>query len=326
MDLAARTNQTAVVEYLLQCYREELVENEGNRCLHAVLDAADYSFGGGIVVLPVGTITVDLMLDLLAHFVFDKPGCIHDVDCSGALALHRACITASPFEVVCFLVEYNRDSVCKTDRNLSTPLHCACLAGASFRVLCFLVDKEPAVLRAPDTNLSLPIHCACLAELPLGAIQYLVEQDHAGITIYSLDSNRETPLHIACRKGSRDTIRFLAEQDTAVLRKPNRSGELPIHVACCSGCSLQTIKLLVEQDGGVATLGVCDNLKYLPLHALCASGSSAVAAVKYLAEANPDAMDALSGSGESPLDLAIKTSSSEDVIEVLSTARSNAPL
>ena len=106
-------------------------------------------------------------------------------------------------------------------------------------------------------------------------------------SIHSQDDNRAWPLHIACRANAPiKVLRFLAEQDAAVLFMNDNAGYLPIHAACRGGAPLEKIKFLIEK-GGVGTLCARDNQCALPLHVLCQSQPS-VDVVKYLLKFVPD--------------------------------------
>jgi len=162
-------------------------------------------------------------------------------------------------------------------------------------------------------------------QLPVGTITVdgldcLLESIHSRNpdSIRSQDSNRSTPLHIACRTNAPiDVLCFIVEQDAAPLSMMDNAGSLPIHEACRGGASLEKIKLLVEK-GGAVTLRARDFNCALPLHVVCQSNPS-VDVVKFLVQSFPISVSQKTSAGALPCMLACVGSASESVLQFLLT-------
>ena len=99
-------------------------------------------------------------------------------------------------------------------------------------------------------------------------------------------------------------LRYFVVQEPGSIRAQNRSGELPIHVACRRRFPPAVILFLVEQDP--STLHVTDSAGRLPVHWACQGPRPGyhvgLESIKYLIEDNyPDSVRARDGTGNLPV-------------------------
>ena len=84
------------------------------------------------------------------------------------------------------------------------------------------------------------------------------------------DSNGETLLHIACKKGHINVVQCLVEKKCDIDNR-NRSGKTPIHIACEAG-NLDIVELLLSNPN--CDINVKDSNGDTPLHIACEKGHS----------------------------------------------------
>jgi len=131
-----------------------------------------------VVKIPTGTLEMDQLLELLAYFVSQDPGAIRAQNQTNReLAIHVACRTHAPIQVLRFLVDQDPVTLQVSDATGSLPIHAACRAGAPLETLQFLVEAPGSAgkLYARDHNGALPLHLLCQAHPPLEAIKYLLQ-------------------------------------------------------------------------------------------------------------------------------------------------------
>ena len=110
-------------------------------------------------------------------------------------------------------------------------LHMVCHRNAPLYIFQSLIDIFPFALDEKDsTTQSLPIHIACMSDLPLATIQTLVNA--FPMSVNKKDKLGNIPLHIASLVASPETALFLLETSPKSAKSPNKSLQLPLHMAC----------------------------------------------------------------------------------------------
>jgi len=209
LDKAKSQGQTPIVNFLLYRYEETVVEQQGRCFLHSVLRVANYSTnangtGGVKVLLPIGTLNLEQMLNLLASLIHRSPALLQTFDDeNGDTPLHIACETRAPVEAVRPLVEIGGAGMLQQrDSNDALPIHAACRAGASIEVILFCINN--------------------------GGVQ----------TFLTLDGNGSLPLHLFCGSGpSVQAVRSLERLYPGFQSIRTINGDWPVLTAACNGSS-----------------------------------------------------------------------------------------
>ena len=350
-DITSFTDRLTVTRYLLQQYRESMVQREGRFALHAILREATDIESRDDNYLSIGILGFNDMQTLFRLVLAEDPDSIRLQDTNGDLPIHIACGKHAHIPLLEFLLEQDPDSIRSQNESGSLPLHMVFHnMSPPLDMLRFLVQRYPDSVRSRDTNGDLPIHIACgeLAHIPL--LEFLLEQDPDSIrsqnesgslplhmafhnmsppldmlrflvqrdpdSVRSRDGNGDLPIHLACQifRAPDELIRFLVEQDVATLHIPSRDGALPLHWACHSDAAIAAIKYLVER-GGAGTLTALDGNGALPLHRTC-QFTERLEVVEYLVKANPASVSVRTLNGDFPVTLACRNSTL-DVIFVL---------
>ena len=242
---------------------------------------------------------------MIQYLVQQDSAALHISNNDGALPIHLACQSGASLQAIQYLVEENGGAgtlLCKCGFNGNLPIHFACHRDfAHFEVIQYLVQQESAMLHIPNNIGALPIHLVCQTDASLLVLKYLVEQDPDSVR--TRDGNGNLPIHITCRHRNyrHATIRFLVQQDSATLQISNNAGALPIHLATQYHASLLSIKYLVEEDGGAASLCARDRNGALPLHILCGRLEPQLKMVELLVKAHPAALSTRNRNGSLPL-------------------------
>jgi len=299
----------AVMEYLLQHYRNDIFESEGRQSLLSILKKGEYS-DGSRVLLPIGKVTIDELLSVLRYFVEQDPETIRGQNNTGNLPLHIACHRLGLLEVFRYLLEQDPATLHIANNDGALPIHLACQKDAAWQsiqlAIKYLVEESEGgagTLCTRDSKGNLPIHLACsCSHVSLEMIEYLVE--HSPPTLYIANNNGALPIHMACQFGvSLHGIKYLVEENggPGTLTASDSNGSLPIHLACSRlGAPFELIQFLVEQDP--ATLYIANNNSALPIHMACQFGLS-LQEIKYLVEENGGAetLQAYDNNGYLPL-------------------------
>jgi len=208
----------AVQDYILTvAYKDQVFEEQGNRSIHAILEAAEYRYlveeeepeeeqeneeesvqqqqQTLQICLPVGKLTVDKFRLLLRSFDGDL---MRHEDDTGAIPFHVACRTAAPPQILGILLEEFPGALHVTDDNNSLPIHFACQADApSLSVLQFLLERDPAAVRALDNTGALPLHRLCRAKPPDDTVTLLLAAYEGSISVRT--NNGVLPFTVACQ-------------------------------------------------------------------------------------------------------------------------------
>jgi len=182
-------------------------------------------------------------------------------------------------------------------------LFCAIENKASFDVIQYLVETDPQALTLTQYKLGkTPVHAAAARGQSLSVVEFLLRRrPHA---TEELDAWGRTPLACACSNEhvSMAVVDFLT--DSVSVQKPDRGGQLPLHIACANNVAVECIELLVDEYPN----SICqtDNNGRLPFHAACTNQRVEIALLEFLERAYPDALKTFDKLGSLPLHLAIQ--------------------
>jgi ankyrin repeat protein len=168
-----------------------------------------------------------------------------------------------------------------------TPLHVAAGRGASMDVIQLLIRLRPQALHEKDSWGKTPFACACAA-----TTEFNDSENH----LYMFE-----------------LLNALKENTT--ISDPDRSGMLPLHIACCSGMNIENIEyLLDEYPEAICT---ADNNGRLPFHAACTKNTITTEILDLLSAAFPEALRTFDKQGALPLHIALQRKLPTNIIMYL---------
>ena len=235
----------------------------------------------------------------LVQFLSEQCQCDQTIrNKDGELPLHIACKQRSLAMVkLVSNCEVNVQTVKK-----QTPLHIACRHPQQIDIAHFLVlskGADPSLL--DESGQSLLHEASMRGNLPLVKILAV------SATVNYRDKNKNTPLHIACKKNYFKVAKFLVEEFPTQIDPSiqNHNGNLALHIAC-EKRSLNLAKLVSSCDPNVK-----NSAGNTPLHVACKQ--KAVQCVKYLVEERGCNILVQNVKGELPLHIAASTNSIDAV-------------
>jgi uncharacterized protein len=145
------------------------------------------------------------------------------------------------------------------------------------------------------------------------------------------DDSGKLPIHVACETNApAEVLALLVEMDSATLLIADHTGSLPLHLLCCNGTTMPTkyasVRHLVEQ-GSICTLSARNHKGALPLHNLVASTNPTLRTVQYLIQSFPGAVTARTAdAGLYPFMVAACDTSSASLSVIYELVRANPSL
>jgi len=182
-------------------------------------------------------------------------------------------------------------------------------------LLCFALGKEISVKIRGENSKCFPIHWACIKKAPFQVIEILVKASPKSLLI-SDSLHSATPLALACSFGATsEVIHLLISASPEALKKYDRDGNLPCHIACSRRCE-SIISLLLSAYPGAAKV---KNFKHkVPLMlAVSRYDSLSSCAIKELLMANAEAAELKDMQNRTTLHFAVMWKASAEVIDLL---------
>jgi len=211
-DAAYRHDESDVADYLLtEAYKDQMVDQEGTRAVHAILEVAVYRYleaddSGNQrnlqVRLPIGRLTVDKFRSLLQCF---DTGLMRQQDSNGTLPFHVACRGGAPVEILRLVLEEYPDAQNVADNRGYFPIHYACQAVApSLDVIRFLSEQHPASVFAQTSSGALALHLLCGAKPADNVVRFLLQLYEGSISVTTNDG--DLPLMVACKTRASESV------------------------------------------------------------------------------------------------------------------------
>ena len=306
---AARLNRTAAISELSahQMCNINAQNKEGYTPLH-------------IAVLVDGKYTVS---HLLATKQCDPN--IQNID--SETPLHIAARKVQGETIIGHLLSHEKCNLNVQNKEGDTPLHMACY-GRSFTFVKLLLEQKCNTdgrcdLNVQNASLNTPLHLACYRK-SLSIIKCLIVMkcstnipNKKGETAQDipLNKNGDCLLHMACRWGDVDILRYLIFKEKCTTNIPNYYWNTPVHIACYMK-SLNIIKHFLEMkcstnipnDEGMTaqSIPLSGNKDYL-LHIACQWGD--VDCIKYLVYDQRCDLNIQNAYQDTPLHIACKIKS-----------------
>ena len=159
-------------------------------------------------------------------------------DSQDMLPLHIVCSELRSLECVKLLKIHSND-LKAVDKDGNTPLHLACKHGCADIVKYLTTMSYRCDFKIKNKQKELPLHLACSTTLE-------VVQRVSRCNVNCPTEIGDTPLHIACRAGALDIVKYLVHncKCNRSMTMKNESRRLPVHYACEH--SLEIVKLVAE--------------------------------------------------------------------------------
>ncbi|KAL7472208.1 hypothetical protein ACHAXS_012526 [Conticribra weissflogii] len=192
-------------------------------------------------------------------------------------ALHVACRSEPPVDVVDILLMAAPDMIFWADSFGWLPVHYAAANGASLEVVALLLEAYPDSRLTTDKRGRTPLHFA-LGNVERPPAPELVRQlaGKRGESAKWPDENRMLPVHYACAYGaSKEVLGVLASSWEESLSEVDGKGRTALHFAMGNADranSPQLVEMLIEQCP--ATMDAVDAENHLPLHLLSAKAAT----------------------------------------------------
>ena len=243
-------------------------------------------------------------LELVQYLVDDYPDMLTMRDKEGQSPFLLTGFSGS-VELVKYLVSRECDSYDR-DSDGCTVLHIACSIG-KLEFVQYFVETYPDMLNIRDKTGQSPFLQAGFSG-SVELVKYLVSR---GCDVFDKDNDGWIILHYACNKGKLELVQYLVDIYPEMLTIRDKTGRTPFLISGFSG-SVELVKYLISRGYDVYDK---DNDGWTVLHVACQQGCLEI--VHYLVETFPDLLMLRNKRRQTPLKLAVKLSSSSDVIEYL---------
>ena len=212
------------VDQFLETYCNKMTQDHGRSTLHAILDAAEYTYLESEAFHPPLKPLLRIRLPL------------------GKLALNYFRTMLSTLDT---------DLIRNRDENGKLPIHLACRTNAPVEVLSMLVEIDPATLHIADHAGALPLHECCCGVVDDLSVRFLVEQGGVG-TLAARTREGALPLHVlsGSTNPSWRTVQYMIRYFPGSVAARTNAGYYPFVIAACesSTASLSVVYELVRAN------------------------------------------------------------------------------
>ena len=207
----------------------------------------------------------------IVQFLLQRNLCDLNVQNKGGYtAMHIACSRKQTGILECLLMEENI-KFDQSNEDGDTILHLACLKDALDIVkLVLKCTNMCTFIKNNDGNTS--IHIAC--QWKLCNILKCILESHTGSLDEHVNSQGETPLHVACTSGALDIVEFLCQNKYCDPCVQNKEGNTALHCACMNG-NTDIVKYLITHT--IINPSLSNQSGNTPLHCACEEGLTEIA-------------------------------------------------
>ena len=232
-------------------------------------------------ITPLHTACSDCNMDLVKYLAFHKQYPLNLSPASDVydnLDIHLACQKEE--DIALLKVLANQQNINRLGRLINdsyegygiysgTPLHIACAYNNIPAVRLF--GELNCNFSIKDSQGLLPLHIVCSKSRSLQCVKLL--KIHADDLKVVDEWKGNTPLHLACKHNCADIVKYLLAMYRCDLNIKNRSGELPLHLACST--TVVIVKRVSKCNTNSQTAS-----GDTPLHIACKAGALDI--VEYL--------------------------------------------
>jgi ankyrin repeat protein len=251
------------------------------------------------------------------------PAAVSKLDIGGYTPLHNAAHNSNTALVQFLVEEAPTVADIRTVPDGRTALHLLCMQNPredQIPAIQSLLNAAPDVLDMTDTRYhETPLHIICKhPRLSLEVVQLLTNRTAAATT----DSGRYTPLHHACETGaSVETVEFLLCVYEGAAKLVTRKQDTALHIACNANKDVAAVRLLIKSNPDALTM--TNDYGFTPLHCVCRAYQPRMGIVQALLEANPSMVTMRTHGGESAVHLACSSGAFVGVLQLLTAAQSS---
>ena len=183
--------------------------------------------------------------EIMEYLIKDDKVEKNQIDHMGRNAFHLA-TKSGHVEIMKILLNANLFSIESKTRNWMNALHIGAESGF-IKVLEFIADNYPnADINSKTKDGSTPLHLACSNDFP-DIVNFLLKRYEATINVNARNNLKQTPLHVAAKKGCINVIKILLSLKRTELNSRDNDGYTPIHLAVlCDSPSV--IKPFLENE------------------------------------------------------------------------------
>ena len=175
--------------------------------------------------------------NLVAVQVLKNLGCsMSCADRAGNFPLHHACTQS--LDCVKCLTPISDTHVTAGGRDGNTPLHLACKSNKP-EIVSYLIANFKCDFNLENSQGDLPLHFAC-DKHSLKLVRMV-----SNCNVNHLNEAHNSALHIACKAGAVDIVRYLVVECQSNTREKDCDGLLPLHIACTQ--SLEMVKMVLNE-------------------------------------------------------------------------------
>ena len=186
LDLAIMNCKDGVIPFLLQVYKNMIVAQEGEFCLHWLLRTVVWSLYQ--FILPVGTLNKEHMSTLLTMIVSEQDNPISVSDGTGSRPLHIACNDRdTESDMFTLLVDLDQSSLQHRDNDGNLPIHKLCASNPTLYKVEYLHSKYEASISMTNHQGCSLFMLASLSTTSLDVLWYLMRANPA-VAVASLRS------------------------------------------------------------------------------------------------------------------------------------------
>ena len=285
---ACRQDNLKIVKLLLSHPQIDytLIDEKGQNVFHHCVDSHGSERGVKTIneMIKNGSEAIDIGTIILDHLVKNcKDLDINAKDNLGRSVAHQVYDKSGhPHPSINYLMKLGNVDFQAATNHGSTPLHLACKEPAFERISKLLKHVSPEAINLVDVEGLTPLHVACSMNYEPEKIVELLLKKNADVTLTTVQGS--TPLHVACgnRDGFKTASRLLKHLQPEAVNAMDNNSWTPLHRACKGG-SKQTVELLLKNNANVNLL---TNEGASPLH--LAAQNAEVEVLKSLIKIFPD--------------------------------------
>ena len=177
-----------------------------------------------------------------------SPEVVSQRDGSGSLPIHCASSLKPPprLDLLNLLIAEDSESLRQGNNHGDCPFHVACKSQSSFEVLRLLMPDPVEYSKIRNHRSELALHLACQYGASIQVLDFLIKANPDSSLVTNAKGN--LPVHdLASGKVfSLDRAQFAVQHFSATLQTRNKTGFVPLHLACSRNAQLDSVYTLLR--------------------------------------------------------------------------------